>query len=99
MLEHCLHELPVTSNMSLNLTGRSSGSRIILLAGLPRVFLQWLSRLSSPVTAAGPLPNRRFRLTRFPIKLYSTLRLCFIIFKWNFCQVGIASFLSTCCKR
>jgi hypothetical protein len=70
--EHCLNELPVTSNISLSLTGRSSGSRIFLLAGLPRIFLQWLSRLSSPITAAGPLPNRRFRPTGFPINPYGT---------------------------
>ena len=77
ILRHCLNELPVTSNISLNLTGRSSGSRIFLLAGLPRVLLQWLSRLSSPITAAGPLPNRRFRPTGFPVKLYSTFEIVF----------------------
>ncbi len=75
MQEHCLNELPVTSNISLSLTGRSSGSRIFLLAGLPGVFLQWLSRLSSPITAAGPLPNRRFRLTGFPFNLCSAFEI------------------------
>ena len=90
-MKHCLNELPVTSNKSLSLTGRSSGSRIFLLTGLPRVLLQWLSRLSSPVTAAGPLPNRRFRPTGFPINPYGTLRLSFIILRCNFCQSGIAS--------
>jgi hypothetical protein len=46
--------------------GRSSDSRIFLLSG-PSHFAftkQWLSRISSPITAAGPFPNR----TGFPFK-------------------------------
>jgi len=42
------------------------------LPAFPRFSPQWLSRLSSPVTAAGPLPNRRFRHTGFPIIPFGT---------------------------
>ncbi len=76
-------------NILLILTGRSSGSRMSLLAGLPGVFLQWLSQLSSPVTAAVPLPIRHFSPTGFPISPHGALRLSFIILEWNFCQLGI----------
>jgi hypothetical protein len=57
------HHVPV----HLTPSGRSSDSRITLLSEPSHnaCASQWLYRISSPFTAAGPLPN----LTGFPFKL------------------------------
>ena len=52
-------------------SGRFSGSRVITYSPHLPITLpaqQWSKRISSPFTAAGPLPN----LTGFPIELQST---------------------------